>query len=133
MTRMENGCFSRGHDAIWARVQRESTQALLRVEIDRPIWGEDECPDVKPRFDPNGGPDNEGHVVRGGQLDERSQTRITLREGQIIGEIQLVTCQRQLRKDEHPCLPFCRGTYESNVAFKVGFDVTALWDRLGDS
>ena len=133
MARTEHGCFSRGHNTIRARVQREGTQVVLRVEIDGPIRGEDERPDVKPSFDPNWSPDNERHVVRGSQLDERSQTGIALREGEVIGEIQLVTCRRQLGKDEHPCPPFCRGVYESNVAFEVGFDITALWNRLGGS
>jgi hypothetical protein len=133
MARLEDRCLGRWHNAIRARVQREGTQTVLGIEIDRPIWGKDERPDVKPGFDPNRSPDNEGHIVRGRQLDERSQTRIALGKGQIIGEIQLVTGQRQLRKDEHPDLSLPRGADESKVGFEIGFEITPPWDCLGGS
>jgi hypothetical protein len=106
---------------------------VLRVKPDRAIWGDDKRPDVEPRPYPNRSPDNEGHTIGGRQHDERGQTRITLREGQVIGEIQLIARQRQLRKDENLCLFFCCGVDESNVAFDVGVDITPPWDRLGGS
>ncbi len=69
----------------------------------------------------------------GRQLDERGQTRIPLREGQLIGEIQLIARQRQLRKDENLCLLFRRGVNQSNVVFEVCVHITADRDRLSGS
>src|SRR5262249_37661602 len=87
VAREEDRRFRRGHNAIGAHVRRKGTQAVLRVEIDGPLRGYDERPDVKRRSDPNWSADNESHFVRGRQLDQGGKQSIPLGEGQVVGEI----------------------------------------------
>jgi hypothetical protein len=61
------------------------------------------------------------------------QTWITLREGQVIGELQLITCQRQLRKDENLCPLFRCDVNKSNVLSDVSVNVTPHRGSLSDS
>lgn len=83
------------------------------------------------RRDPDRRPDDEGHIVRGSELDERRETRVVLRKREMVGEVQLVAGQRQLGKHEGTCALFRGGVDESNVAFEVGADVSAVRNRFG--
>jgi hypothetical protein len=86
---------------------------------------------VEPSFESNGRSDDERHLVGGRQLEERSQTRIPLREGQALGELQLVAGQRELGEDQHPRAPFGGRVDEPKVALEVGLDVAGSGERLG--
>src|SRR5215468_1230399 len=90
------------HDAVRTDTGRKSAEMVLRIDVDRTVRGEDESAEVEPRVQPHRRADDERHLMTYRRLDERCQARIILREGQCGGEIQLVTRQRQLRKDEHP-------------------------------
>lgn len=71
--------------------------------------------------------------MSGCYLDERSQTRIGLREGQVIGERQLITRQRQLGKDQDLRLVLRGNVSQSNMLLDVYVNLPRDRDRLSDS
>jgi hypothetical protein len=86
---------------------------------------------MKRRSDSNRSANDENHVARRRQLDERPETKIAIGEGQVIGDVELVAGQREFRKDEQPDALLCSSPDEPDVAVEVGRDIPSRRDRLG--